>query len=271
MKMKWTVITGACGGLGQAFCTVYAKQGCSLWLTGRSEEKLLKLKDQLMKKYQIDVRIEVCDLSDLHQTNNLCEHLKTECVERLVNNAGIGEYGLFEQSDLSKLIQMNQVNMTSLMMLSHAVLAMMKKQGGELLNVASTAAFQPGEMMAVYYASKAYVLSLTEALHMEAKGTKAKVSALCCGPIETGFACSAGFKHTKMQRLLMIFSNDAAEIAAKQLSQGKRCIIPGTMNKIVLLISSVVPKSLKLFLLGKMQKKRKLNKSSQEVQMKDVC
>ena len=257
MKMEWTVITGACGGLGQAFCKVYAKKGCSLYLIGRSEEKLLNLKSRLVKEYQIDVRIEVCDLSDLNQTSQLCERLQNESVKRLINNAGIGAYGLFEKSDLSELIKLNQVNMTSLMMLCHTVLKKMKENGGELLNVASTAAFQPSSMMADYYASKTYVLSLSEGLWMEAKHTKAKVSVLCCGPMDTGFAHHSGFKHTGMQKLMMISADDAAEIAAKQLLQGKRCIIPGLMNKIILFGSALVPKSMKLSFLNDLQKKEK--------------
>lgn len=253
--MKWTVITGAYGGLGRAFCNLYADKGCALWLIGKSEEKLNEIRCNLEKK--VPVRISVCDLSDLHQLNYLCAELKNSSVERLINNAGIGDYGLFDESDLSRQLDMNQVNMTAVMMLSHAVLTYMKQEGGELLNVASTAAFQPGPLMAVYYASKAYVLSFSEALWAETKGTKAKVSVLCCGPMKTEFASKSKFTHTWMQKLIMVSAEKAVQDADFGLSKGKRCIVPGFGNQIALFFGRMMPKALLLSMMSAFQKQRK--------------
>ncbi|MBE6108106.1 MAG: SDR family oxidoreductase [Erysipelotrichaceae bacterium] len=255
--MEYTVITGACGGLGQAFCRIYAKEKESLLITGRSQVKLEALQKQLMEEYQISVRIKVCNLSNLSETQQFCEELKSLSVKRLINNAGIGTYGLFEQETISTLLDIHQINMTSLMMLIHAVIPNMNKSGGEILNVASTAAFQPGPMMSVYYASKSYVLSLSEALWAELIHSNIKVSVLCCGPMNTEFASKAKLKHTWMQKLLMISVDDAALLAKKGLASGKRCIVPGTLNKMAVFVSKYLPDSLLVRLMAYVQSKRK--------------
>lgn len=255
--MEWTVITGACGGLGQALCKVYAKEGSALLIVGRSKDKLEELQNQLIKTYHIPVQNRVCDLADRHQTEELCQIMKSMLVKRLINNAGFGLYAPFEKSDLNDLVSMNEVNMTSLMMLCHAVLPAMKKTGGEILNVASTAAFQPGPMMSVYYASKAYVLSFSEALWAELKGTNVSVSVLCCGPMDTSFAAKAKLRHTWMQKLLMISVDQAAAEAKKGLSQGKRCIVCGGFNRMAVLMSKCLPDSLLLRFMTFVQSKRK--------------
>ncbi len=255
--MEWTVITGACGGLGQALCRAYAKEGNSLLLIGRSKEKLEELQNQLSKDYSIRVVSRVCDLSRRTQVEKLCDEIKSLPIQRLINNAGFGLYASFEHSLLDDLISMNEVNMTSLMMLCHAVIPGMKKTGGEILNVASTAAFQPGPMMSVYYASKAYVLSFSEALWAELKETKVSVSVLCCGPMDTPFSSKAKLKHTWMQKLLMISVDQAAAEAKKGLSKGKRCIVCGNFNRIAVWASKCLPDALILRFMIFFQSRRK--------------
>ena len=190
--MKWTLITGATGGLGHAFCKQYASTGCNLLLQGRSFEQLGALKTQLLKEYSVQIEFCVCDFTKYESFSEFCEFLENYEIERLICNAGFGSFGLFSESDINHMIQMHQVNMDTLMKLNHLVVCDHAESIKEIINVASTASFQPGPWMSVYYATKAYVLSFSQALHIELKSKGIKVCALCCGPMETNFSSSMG-------------------------------------------------------------------------------
>ena len=217
--MKTAVITGACGGLGKAFVKLCIERNYRLFLVGTENSRLNELKKEIGN--QVPSEVYVCDLSELDQCEQLCEVLRHRKIDLLINNAGIGSYGSFDDTEINVMKAMNHINMTSLMMLSHAVLEQMKLHKGAILNVASTASFQPGPMMANYYATKAYVVSLSEALSMELKGTAVSVCALCCGPMETGFSKKAQLKHTWIQKKMMIDPMKAAEIGLNAVEKRK--------------------------------------------------
>src|SRR5918995_1521947 len=168
--------TGASGGIGEELARLFAADGHDLVLVARSRDKLERLANELGLKHGVAGR-----------------------VDALVNNAGFGSYGPFAETDLQQELGLLQVNVVALTHLTKLFLpAMIEREGGYVMNVASTAAFQPGPLMAVYYASKAYVLHFSEALSNETEGTNVVVSALCPGPTETGFVAAAGMEQSKL-------------------------------------------------------------------------
>ena len=255
--MKWTLITGAAGGLGQSFCRQYASKGCNLLIQGRSSEQLNELKNQLMETYQVQVESLVSDFTKKESFDEFCVQLKKYPVERLISNAGFGSYGTFSDLKLDEMMQMHQVNMDALMCLNHVVLTDHADTIKEICNVASTASFQPGPWMSVYYATKAYVLSFSQALSVELQPKGISVCALCCGPMETGFCKRAHLNHTWMQKLVMISPDDAVKCAVKGLNRGKYWVVPGFFNKLVILMSSCLPSFVRLKLMSLIQSTRK--------------
>ena len=243
MRVGWTVITGACGGLGKEFCLQYAQKGCDLFLAGTSETRLEALKEELLQHQSINIQTQVCDLSCPEQIKQFCDQLEKMEVERLVCNAGIGEYGRFDEMSETVIEKMQYINMHALTMMNRAVLKSMKVYGGEILNVSSTAAFECGPMMAVYYAAKSYVLSFSEALAMEMKPKGVKVAVLCCGPMQTDFAKKAHLKHTAAQKLLMISPAKAVHEGIRGLEKGKIIIVTGTFNRIAIFFAKLLPHS----------------------------
>ena len=177
------------------------------------------------------------DLSKKDSAKEIYIELKNENIspEVLVNNAGFGSHGAFSESDPENDIDMINLNITSLVILNRLFLTdMIKNNSGKILNVASTAAFQPGPFMAVYYATKAFVLSFSEAVSEELSGTNVTVSCLCPGPTETEFQYRAGIKETKMMNrksFTVMTAEEVALIGYKNMMKGKRIIIPGFTNK----------------------------------------
>ena len=188
------LITGATGGLGREFAMLAAADGCDLVLIARSESALADLGAEIGKKFPVRCYILPCDLSYPGAAQYVFGFVREEGirVDILINNAGFGDFGPVAESDLARLEQMMQVNMAALVGLTRLLLPSMLAHGyGRILNVASLAAFQPGPLMAVYYASKAFVLSFSEALAFECRGTGVTVTALCPGPTRTGFEKNA--------------------------------------------------------------------------------
>jgi short-subunit dehydrogenase len=189
-QKKTALITGASGGIGLDLARLFAEGGYDVVLVARTESKLKELATELASKHGVSARAVAADLADPAAPAQLMERLKAEGVQVdvLVNNAGYGGYGTFAETELDAELKMIQLNISALTALSKAVLpGMLARKSGRILNVASTAAFQPGPLMAVYYATKAYVLSFSEALANETKGTGVTVTCLCPGPTKTGF------------------------------------------------------------------------------------
>ena len=188
--MKTALITGASGGIGLELCQLFAQDGYQLILVARESEKLEKLSNQLAQKFKIHSTPIALDLSSPGAPKELFQKVSEKglTVDALANNAGFGLFGPFKETPLQQELQMIQVNIVTLTELTKYFLpGMLKNKDGKILNVASTAAFQPGPFMAVYFATKAYVLSLSEAMAEEVRGTNVHVSVLCPGPTATGF------------------------------------------------------------------------------------
>jgi uncharacterized protein len=237
------LVTGASGGIGEAIAReLNAKY--RLVLVARSQDKLEALAQQLGGAEVIALDLAAPDAAD--QLSRELEQ-RSLTVEVLVNNAGFGEYGEFWKAAPDKLQQMVLLNVNTLTMLTRALLpGMVERKRGHVLNVASTAAFMPGPLMAVYYATKAYVLSFGEALDEELRGTGVSVTTLCPGPVETGFQQRAAMEDSKLLKNPMnplMTSAEVAKEAVAAMNQNARVVIPGLNNKLLALLPRFVPRA----------------------------
>jgi len=203
---NWAVVTGASSGLGAIFADQLAKRGLSLMLTGRDQARLSEVAQRVRRiAPNVDVELVAGDLGTDAGIEDLVARLDGRAIDVLVNNAGFGTYGEFSEIDAGREHELIAVNVDALVRLTHAVLPGMLARGrGGILNVASTIAFQPGPYQATYGASKAFVLSLSQALWAETRGTGVTVTALCPGPTRTGFVDALGsdVSHTAIYRHL---------------------------------------------------------------------
>lgn len=260
--MRQTVlITGASGGIGLELAKLFAADRHDLVLVARSSEKLHEIAAQFSKDYGVQVRVIVKDLSAVSSCLEVYEELKREKIEvhTLVNNAGVGGYGDFWQTDWPKERQIIDLNISSLVYLTKLFLKdMMGRREGKILNVASTAAFQPGPLMSIYYATKAFVLSFTEALAEELRGTGITVSALCPGPTETGFREAAGMKKSMLlSKSLTMDALSVAQAGYEGLKRGKRIVVPGFKNRLIIQMLRVMPRFFVTRTVRRMQEARR--------------
>lgn len=247
---KNVLITGASSGIGSALAKEFAKRGDCLFLTGRNEEALKRIQEEISKKSKVKVWIMVLDLQEEGAEERLYTETKKVCksIDVLVNNAGFGYVGEFLACQRNCMEGMIAVNISVLTKLIMLYAADMKEQGsGEILNVASTGAYHPGPYTAVYYATKAYVLSLSEALSEELKPYNITVSAVCPGATRTQFSKRAGRKENK----LAMSPEYVAKKAVGGLERKKRVIIPKFMYKCLVKI----PRNIAAFFIGRQQKK----------------
>lgn len=241
------LVTGASGGIGLELSRLLARDGCRLVLVARDRDRLEKAASELKERFGAAVRVIPKDLSARTAAEEIVRELRKEAIEIdvLVNNAGYAIYGRFFETDLENETGMMQVNMQSLTRLTKWILpAMMRKNRGKIMNVASTAAFAPGPLMAVYYATKAYVLSFSEALSEELHGTGVTVTALCPGATETGFQKRADVGNTILFRPWKVM--DAATVARigyRGMMKGKAVVIPGLLNKLMVFSIRLGPRS----------------------------
>jgi short-subunit dehydrogenase len=262
MKQNKTVlITGASGGIGRELAFLFAKDGYHVVLVARNLENLHALATELFTTYGVNCTPLACDLAQLGAPRELLkcvEDLKIH-VDILVNNAGFGFWGSFQDMDEPTQNHLIQLNITALTQLSRLFLTPMVKRGlGYILNVASTAAFQPGPWMAVYYATKAYVLSFSEALHVELRGTGVVVTALCPGPTRSGFQDAAHIQHS-LQIFRPPFVGECAQVARvgyRGLFAEKRVVVPGLFNKMGVCFAKWLPRSIVLWVVCVLQGKK---------------
>lgn len=244
----YTLITGASGGIGRDLAMLAAADGKNLVLVARSVDKLEQLAETIRANTNVEVITIDVDLSDETGVNSLISDIERQGIkiDTLINNAGFGDFGDFAKADLSKNMEMIRLNISTLTQLSHFALQGMLKTGkGKIMNVASTAAFMPGPGMAVYYASKAYVLSFSEALTRELKGSGVTVTTLCPGPTDTDFASSAGLGKSLMHRMLPpATSMQVAKAGYKAMLNGKAIEIPSFTNKLSTMAPRFSPRSL---------------------------
>jgi short-subunit dehydrogenase len=242
--MKTVLITGASGGIGKEFATIFAQKNYNLVLVARGKDKLEQIKTDLENIYKIRVINLPFDLSKQNAAKNLSSEVKHRSIEIdiLINNAGFGDYGYFMESDPAKTTEMINLNIVSLTELTALfVKEMLKKNSGKILNIASTAAFQPVPKVAAYSATKSYVLNFTEALHYELKKTEVSVSVLCPGPTSTGFKKSANMEGSNLFKRGVMNPLHVAKIGYKGLMKNKMTIIPGFKNKIMATLSNITP------------------------------
>jgi short-subunit dehydrogenase len=236
------LITGASAGLGVDFARQLGARGLRLVLAARRKDRLDALAAELGNARAVDI-----DLSEADAVKRLMADLAAhgEHVELLVNNAGFGLTGRFAELDGKRQRQMIDLNCGALVELAHAVLpGMIERKQGRILNVASTAAFQPGPGMAVYFATKAFVLSFSEALHEEVKKQGVAVSALCPGPTATEFGEVAGFGPSNLLDKVAADSPSVVRAGLAGVDKGKAIVVPGLMNKATAQANRFFPRSM---------------------------
>jgi uncharacterized protein len=232
------LITGASSGIGYEFARLFARDGHNLVLVARRADKLNQLAADLQTQFKIAVKTVALDLATPTAPKFLFDQLQRESVpvDILINNAGYGAYGDFAQMPEDEILGQIHLNVTALTHLTRLLLPpMLARRSGKIMNVSSTAAFQPGPLMAVYYASKAYVLSFSEAIANEVgKNTGVTVTCFCPGATDTGFAKRAGTETSRLFK--QIGAMDAATVAGdgyRGLMAGKTVVISGTRNWLV--------------------------------------
>lgn len=247
MSKKYTLITGGTEGIGFELAKLYGKDNENLILVARDENKLKEKKAFLEKEYKIEVLILSTDLSVDNSYENIIKFVdeKNIVVDKLINNAGIGSFGEFhlgKDGFEEKIIGINIISLTNLT--KHFLKEMVERKSGGILNVASTAAFVGGPKMAMYYSTKAYVLSLTEAIHDEVKNYGVKVSCLCPGPVRTSFQSKAGIKKSESAKKYLMSAEDVAKEGYKKFEKNKAIIIPGFKNKLLVIGNKLIPRVL---------------------------
>lgn len=233
-QTQTALITGASGGIGYELAKLFAKDRYNLVLVARSAGKLTQLADELQRQFGISVEAVPLDLTSGPAPQFLFDQLQREgiAVDILVNNAGFGVFGEFAKIPLGEELGQIQLNVTALTYLTKLFVGpMLERHSGKILNVASTAGFQPGPLMSVYYATKAYVISFSEALANELKSTGVTVTCLCPGVTDTGFQGRAGTENTLLFKSLRPMSaKTVARDGYRGLMAGKTLVISGFRN-----------------------------------------
>lgn len=254
------LVTGASGGIGEELAKQFAADGYDLVLVARSADKLTTLARAWEAAYGVKVRTYAFDLGDAASSEKLITQLSADRVQVdvLVNNAGFGAIGAFADLQRAEQLGMVDLNVRMLTDLTRRFLPDMISRGrGGVLNVASVAAFQPGPFMAVYYASKAYVLSLSEALSEELRGTGVTVTALCPGPVPTGFQDRAKMNGFRLMKSVPLMSAAAtAKAGYRAFQRGKRVKVAGAVNRLMTLLSPLTPRPILLRIARKLQSER---------------
>ncbi len=256
----YALVTGASAGIGMEIAKYLAVKGYDLILTARREDRLEKLRSQILHKYpERNVIVIPADLSSREECMRLfkesCEKAGAENIDFVVNNAGMGVYGRFLETDLDKELTLIDLNVTSVHILSKLFLRQMVQNGhGVLLNVGSCAGFTSGPTFSSYYASKNYVVRLTEAIHEELRqaGSPVKVSCLCPGPVDTAFNDNSGVLVSGKQ----ITAKQAAREGVDGALRGKMIVIPGTKMKLVTIGSHLLGEHLSTRINYRIQKKK---------------
>lgn len=245
--MGYTLITGGTEGIGLELAKLYAKDGHNLIIVARNSEKLKMTSKYLKDLFNIHIETISLDLS----VNNSCEKLyefvekNNLVVDNLINNAGIGSFGFFNELNIDDENKLIRINVEAVFKITYYFYRKMTERGqGSILNVASTAAFSSGPKMSTYYASKAYVLSLTEALFEEGKAQGVKVSCLCPGAVRTEFQNKAGIVKKGKSKGLIMEASEVARIGYRDFKKGKAIIIPGLKNKILVYANKLLPRRL---------------------------
>jgi short-subunit dehydrogenase len=247
MGTSRALITGGSVGIGAALADVFAEHGHDLILVARNRDKLEARGRDLEQRHGVHVTCIAEDLADPAGARRLHEAVASRRldVHYLVNNAGSGVYGRFAKTDLDAELKMIQLNATSIVDLTKRFLpAMIDRRRGRILNVASTAAFVPGPWMPVYYATKAFVLSFSQAIDYELEPSGISVTALCPGPTESEFKARAGSQRSRLFQTFVMGAGPVARAGYAGMMKGKQVVVPGIRNKVVPVAIRLVPRPL---------------------------
>ena len=253
-----TLLTGASAGIGIALAHEFADHGHELVLVARREQRLKALADAIATSGRPRPALLAIDLQSADAGPRIATALSEQGLEPnfVVNNAGFGLVGLAADLDIGEQRDMIDVNVSALTDLSLRFIPSLERYQGGILNVASVAGFMPGPRSAVYYATKAYVLSFTEALHQELAPRGIRVTALCPGPVPTEFQARAGFAGNPNPDLLTQSADQVAEAGYRALQQGRRRVVPGVANRVTTAIMRFLPRRLLLDSVGRYNRKR---------------
>lgn len=256
-NIRYTLVIGASTGIGYELSKLFAKDKHNLILVSRNKNKLQSVKNELLK-YNIDIKILALDLESSEDIQSLFNYIEINklAVNILINNAGIGTFGDFNDIEWSKEEALIDINIKALTQLTKYFLPkIIDYKNGGVLNVASTAAFCSGPRMAAYYASKAYVLNLTEAIYEEYKDNGIKISCLCPGPVKTSFQGKAGIKKSEAAKKYLMDAEEVAKICYKDFNRGRLIIIPGMKNKLLVIGNKLLPRNISRKIILKTNKK----------------
>jgi short-subunit dehydrogenase len=249
------LVTGASSGIGRALLPWFAKDGYELVVVARRRDALDEAARAMRDAHRAKVDVIAMDLAQPGAAHAL--FAKTGAVDVLVNNAGFGMYGEFAEENIARVSQMIALNVAALTELTHAYLApMLAQKSGRILQVSSTAAFQPGPRMASYYATKAYVLAFSEALAVEIDGSGVTVTTLCPGPTKSEFNAIAGYTMPGYVERAAMSSEEVAAIGYRALMKGERTVVAGAANKAMAVASRVGPRSLVLAVTDRLLRSR---------------
>lgn len=254
--MPTALVTGASGGIGLEIARILARDRYDLALVARSQARLEELAAELRSAHKVAVEVIPKDLALPEAPAGI--YRQTGPVDVLVNNAGYGMYNVFADSSLDEDLKMMHLNMDAVVALTRLYLpGMIEARRGRIMNVASTAAFQPGPTMALYYASKAFVLHFSEAIAFELKGAGVTVTALCPGPTETGFQARAALDNVRLFHMGVMNAKDVAEAGYRGMLAGKTLVIPGMKNKIGMQSLRLAPRKAVVRVVNAMQQKER--------------
>jgi short-subunit dehydrogenase len=258
MTRPITLITGASAGIGVELARVFAQHGHELVLVARREQQLKSLADQIAANGKPPPLVLAIDLGERDAVQRIARELSERALtpQFVVNNAGFGLSGYAAALSRDEQLAMIDLNVRALTELSLTWIDQITRQRGGILNVASIAGFLPGPGMAVYYASKAYVLSFSEALHRELARQGVRVTALCPGPVLTEFQARAGMAEGEAPALLMLPAERVAREGYRGFMQGRRLVVPGAGNRAMTVLSRFVPRPLLLAAIEARQRKR---------------
>lgn len=252
--MNYVLVTGASAGIGETFARELAKEGENLILVARREERLSALASDLMQTFGVSVETLAADLSSPDGVDQVIKAVASNQwqLRGLINNAGFGDRGQFHELSIKRQLDMIQVNVTSLVALTHHLIDNLRKTDNSfIINVASTAAFQAGPGMAIYYATKAFVLSFSEALHEELKASGVSVSALCPGATSTEFAAEANMTNTRLFKSGAMSAEDVVREALTK--RGQAIVISGLRNRLMVWLGKFSPRLVTRRLAGWLQ------------------
>ncbi|MDU8885225.1 SDR family oxidoreductase [Yeosuana sp. MJ-SS3] len=244
MTKNTALITGAGSGLGFEFSKLLAKDSYNLYLVDIDSKLLNKTKNHLIERYNVEVNLICKDLSCIDASKQVFQLVNSKPIDVLINNAGFGLFGPFTNTNWQREKDMLNLHvMTTTLMTKLFLKGMVQRHSGKILNISSLAAFEPGPLMSIYYASKAYILSFSEAIANELKGTGVTLTTLCPGPTKTRFQDVVSNSSSKNKiKINLASAEEVAKIGYKAMLEGKEIVIPGLFNKVLAFLPRIMPR-----------------------------